>query len=72
VHEWGNKAAEQYERQRMPYKVQNHKAVARAAYIANEFHDAVIRQVVDHAYRQGYVASRQRIAHSVCLNDPNV
>jgi hypothetical protein len=56
----------------MPYKIQNHKAVARAAYIANEFHDAVFRQVVDHAYRQGYVASWQRIAHGVCLNDPNV
>ena len=55
----------------MPDKVQNDKAVARAAYIADKFHDAVISQVVDHTDSQGHVASRQRIAHSVCLNDPN-
>jgi hypothetical protein len=55
----------------MPDKVQNDKAVARAAYIADKFHDAIIRQVVNHTDRQGHVARRQWIAHSVCLNYPN-
>jgi hypothetical protein len=55
----------------MPDKIQYDKAVARAAYITDEFHDAVISQVVDHAHGQGYIASRQRIAHSICPNDPN-
>ena len=55
----------------MPDKVQNDKAVAKAAYIADKFHDAVIGEVVNHTDRQGHVASRQRIAYSVCLNYPN-
>ena len=55
----------------MPDKIQNDKTVARSAHIADKFYDAVISQVVDHADGQGYVASRQRIAYSICLNDPN-
>jgi len=55
----------------MPDKVQNDKAVARTAYITDQFHDAIIGQVVDHAHGQRYITSRQRIANSVCLNDAN-